>query len=86
MFVTKQTKVLFSLLVLAFHLAITLYMVGSSEADLNIKALVEGSHEMNGKLWAAVGEDLLWNSVKVEYVSVMKVSSIFGHECRLARD
>jgi hypothetical protein len=58
-FITKQAKVLFNFLVLAFHFAVTLRMVGSSETGLDTKVLVEGSYEMGSKLQAAIGEDLL---------------------------
>lgn len=61
-------------------------MVGSGKAGLDTKVLVEGSHKMGGKLRAAIREDLLRNSVEVEYVGVIEVSSIFSHECRLALD
>jgi hypothetical protein len=84
LFITKQAKVLFNFLVLAFHFAITLRMVGSSETGLNTKALVKGSHETGSKLWATIGEDLLWNSMKAEYVRVMDVSSTLSCKIRLA--
>jgi hypothetical protein len=84
LFITKQVKVLFDFLVLAFHFAIILKMVGSSETGLNNKALVEGSHKMGSKLWATIGEDLLWNSMKVEYVGVIDVSNTLGCKIRLA--
>jgi membrane protein required for beta-lactamase induction len=43
-FITKQANVLFNFLVLVLYFAVTLWMVGNSEASFNIKALVEGSH------------------------------------------
>lgn len=63
-------------------------MVGSGEAGLNIKTLVEGSHETSGELRAAIREDLLRDSVEVEaeYIGVVEVSSTFSGECRFARD
>jgi hypothetical protein len=84
LFITKQVKVLFDFLVFAFHFAITLRMVGSSEASLDIKALVECSHKMSSKLQAAIREDFLQNSMKVEYVGVIDVSSTLGCKIRLA--
>jgi hypothetical protein len=83
-FITKQAKVLFNFLVLVFHFAVTLRMVGSSEADLNTKALIESSYETSSELWAATGEDLLWNSMKMEYVRVVNVSGTLGCKVRLA--
>jgi hypothetical protein len=83
-FITKQAKVLFNFLVLAFHFAITLKMVGSSEAGLDTKVLVKSSHETSSKLWAAIREDLLQNSVKAEYVRVVDVSGTLGYKIRLA--
>jgi membrane protein required for beta-lactamase induction len=53
-FITKQTKVLFDFLVLAFYFAVTLWMVGSSKTGLDTKALVEGSHKTGSKLWAPI--------------------------------
>jgi hypothetical protein len=84
LFVAKQAKVLFDFLVLALYFAVTLRMVGSSKAGLDTKALVEGSHETGSKLRALIGEDLLWDSVKAEYVGVVDVSSTLGCKVRLA--
>jgi hypothetical protein len=84
-FIAKQAKVLFDFLVLALYFAITLRMVGSSKAGLNTKALVEGSHEMGSELRAPIGEDLLRDSVKVEYVEVVDVSGTLSCKVRLAR-
>jgi hypothetical protein len=83
-FIVKQVKVLFDFLVLAFHFAIILRMVDRSESSLDTKALVEGSHEIGSELWAAIGEDLLWNSMKTEYIGVMDVSGILSCKVRLA--
>jgi hypothetical protein len=83
-FITKQAKVLFDFLVLAFYLAVTLRMVGSGETGLDTKALVEGSHKTGSKLQASIREDLLWDSMKAKYVGVVDVSSTFGHKVRLA--
>jgi hypothetical protein len=83
-FITKQAKVLFDFLVLAFYFAVTLRMVGSSEAGLDTKALVESSHKTGSKLWASIGKYLLWDSVKVEYVRVVDVSGTLGCKVRLA--
>jgi hypothetical protein len=84
LFITKQAKVLFDFLVLAFHFAVTLKMVGSSETGLNTKALVESSHKTGSKLWAVIREDLLWNSVKAEYIRVIDVSGTLGCKIGLA--
>jgi hypothetical protein len=84
-FITKQAKVLFNFLVLVFYFAVTLRIVGSSEISLNTKALVESSYEMGSELWAAIGEDLLWDSIKVEYIGVIDVSGTLGCKVRLAR-
>jgi hypothetical protein len=84
LFITKQAKVLFNFLVLAFHVAITLRMVGSSESDLDTKALIEGFHKTSSKLRAAIREDLLWNPMKAEYIGVMKVSGTFSRTVKLA--
>jgi hypothetical protein len=81
---TKQAKVLFDFLVLALYFAVTLRMVGSSEAGLNTKALVESSHETGSKLQAAIREDLLWDSVEAEYIGVVDVCGTFGCKVRLA--
>jgi hypothetical protein len=83
-FITKQAKVLFDFLVLAFHFAVTLRMVGSSEPGLDTKALVKCSHETSSKLWASIREDLLRDSMKAEHVGVMDVSGTFGCKIRLA--
>jgi hypothetical protein len=84
LFIIKQAKVLFDFLVLALHFAVILRVVGSSEASLNTKALVEGSHKMGSKLWAMIGEDLLWNSMEVKYIKVVDVSGTFSCKVRLA--
>jgi hypothetical protein len=84
LFITKQAKVLFNFFVLALHFAIILRMIGSSKASFNTKALVEGSHKTGSKLWTPIGEDLLWNSVEVEYIEVVDVSGILGYKVRLA--
>jgi membrane protein required for beta-lactamase induction len=78
LFITKQAKVLFDFLVLALYFAVTLWIVGSSKAGLDTKAFVEGSHEMGSKLWAPIGEDLLWNSMKAEYVGIVNVGDTFS--------
>jgi hypothetical protein len=83
-FITKQTKVLFDFLVLAFHFAVTLWMIGSSETGLDTKTLIKGSYKTGSKLWAPIEEDLLWNSVEVEYVGVVDISSTLGCKVRLA--
>jgi hypothetical protein len=83
-FITKQTKVLFDFLILTFYFAITLWMVGSSKTGLNTKALIEGSHETGSKLQTPIGEDLLQNSMKVEYIGVVDVGGTFGYKVRLA--
>jgi hypothetical protein len=59
LFITKQAKVLFNFLVLALHFAVILRMVGSSEAGLDTKTLVESSYKTGSKLWAAIREDFL---------------------------
>jgi hypothetical protein len=83
-FITKQAKVLFDFLVLALYFAITLRMVGSSEAGLDTKVLVESSHKTSSKLRAAIGEDLLRDPMKAEYVGVVDVSGTLGRKVRLA--
>jgi hypothetical protein len=83
-FVTKQAKVLFDFLVLAFYFAIILWMVGSSKTGFDTKALVECSHETGSKLQTLIGEDLLRNSVEAEYVGVVDVGGTFGCKVRLA--
>jgi hypothetical protein len=83
-FITKQAKVLFNFLVLAFYFAVTLRMVGSSETGLDTKTLVEGSHKTSSKLQASIREDLLWDSVKVEYVGVVDVCGTLGCKIGLA--
>jgi hypothetical protein len=77
-FIAKQVKVLFSFLVLALYFAVTLRMVGSSEAGLNTKVLVESSHETGSELRALIREDLLRNSVEAEYIGVVDISGTFG--------
>jgi hypothetical protein len=77
-FIKKQAKVLFNFLVLALYFAVTLRMVGSSEAGLDTKALIEGSHETGSELRASIREDLLWNSVEAEYIEVVDVGGTFG--------
>jgi hypothetical protein len=84
LFVTKQAKVLFDFLVLMFYFAVTLWMVGSSKTSLDTKALIEGSHEMGSKLWTPIREDLLWNSIKSEYVGIVNIGGTFGCKVRLA--
>jgi hypothetical protein len=83
-FVTKQAKVLFNFLVLALYFAVTLRMVSSSKAGLDTKALVEGSHETDSKLRAPIGEALLRDPMKAEYIGVVDVSGTFGCKVRLA--
>jgi hypothetical protein len=50
-------------------------MLGSSEASLNTKTLVEGMHELSCKLGTVIREDFLWNSMKTEDVLVVKIGS-----------
>jgi hypothetical protein len=76
---------LFDILIFAFHFAIILRMVGSSETGLNTKVLVECSHETGSKLQTAIKEDLLRDSMKMEYIGVVDVSGILGCKVRLAR-
>jgi hypothetical protein len=83
-FITKQTKVLFDFLVLALYFAVTLRMVGSSKAGLNIKVLVESPHETGSELRAPIREDLLQDSMKAEYIGVIDVRGTFGCKVRLA--
>jgi hypothetical protein len=83
-FITKQAKVLFNFLVLAYHFAIILEMIDSSETGFNTKALVEGSYKMGSKLQTLIREDFLWNSMKAEYIRVMNVSGTLGCKVRLA--
>jgi hypothetical protein len=75
---------LFDFLVLAFHFAVTLRMVGSSEPGLDTKALVESSHETGSELRAPIREDLLRDSMEAEYVGVMDVRGTLGCKVRLA--
>jgi hypothetical protein len=83
-FITKQAEVLFDFLILVFHFAVTLRMVGSSETGLDTKVFVESSYETSSKLWATIREDLFWNSVKAEYIRVVGISSTLGCKVRLA--
>jgi hypothetical protein len=83
-FITKQAKVLFDLLVLTLYFAVILWIVGSSKAGLNTKALVKSSHEMGSELRAPIGEDLLQDPMKAEYIRVVDVSGTFGCKVRLA--
>jgi hypothetical protein len=83
-FITKQAKVLFDFLVLALYFAVTLWMVGSSEAGLDTKALIEGSHETSSELQAPIGEDLLRDPVESEYIGVVDVGGTLGCKVRLA--
>jgi hypothetical protein len=82
-FITKQTKVLFNFLVLVLYFAVTLWMVGSSKAGLDTKALVEGSHETGSKLQASIREDFLRDFVQAEYVGVVDVGGTLGCKVRL---
>jgi hypothetical protein len=84
LFITKQAKVLFDFLVLVLHFAITLRMVSSSEASFDTKALVKSSHETSSKLQAAIGEDLLRDSMEAENVGVIDVRGTLGYKVRLA--
>jgi hypothetical protein len=59
-------------------------MVGSSKASLDTKALVESSHKTGSELRAPIREDLLWDSMKAEYIGVMDVRGTFGCKVRLA--
>jgi hypothetical protein len=83
-FITKQAKVLFNFLVLAFHFAVTSRIVGSSETGLDTKALIESSYETGSKLQALIREDFLWDSMKTEYIGVMDVSGTLGCKIGLA--
>jgi hypothetical protein len=92
LFITKQAKVLFDFLVLTLYFAVALWMVGSSEAGFDTKALVEGSHETGSELRAPIREDLLRDSVEAEYIGVMNVGGTFdckvglaGHKVALIR-
>jgi hypothetical protein len=66
------------------YFAVTLRMVGSSKTGLNTKMLVKSSYKMGGKLRATIGEDLLRDSMKMEYVGVVDISGTFGCKVRLA--
>lgn len=57
--VSEHLKVLLDILVLALNFAIALGVIGSSQASLNSKTLVEGAHKSSSKLWTMIGEDLL---------------------------
>jgi hypothetical protein len=83
-FITKQAKVLFDFLILAFHFAVTLRMVDSSETGLNTKTLVESSHETSGELRTTIREDLFRNHIEAEYIGVVDVGDTFGCKVRLA--
>jgi hypothetical protein len=72
-------------LVLAFHFAVNLRMVGSSEAGFNTKVLVKGSYETGSKLQATIREDLLQNSVKAKYIRVVDISSALSCKVRFIK-
>jgi hypothetical protein len=67
-----------------FYFAIVLWMVGSSKTSFDTKALVKGSYKTSSKLRAAIGEDLLRDPMKAEYIGVIDVSGTFGCKVRLA--
>jgi hypothetical protein len=77
-FVTEETEVLLYFLVLALDFAISFGMIGGSEAGLDTKMFVEGTHELGRKLGATIGEDFLRDSVKTEDIPVVKIGSAFG--------
>jgi hypothetical protein len=79
-FVTEKTEVLFYFLVLALNFAISFRMVGSSEASFDTKMLVESTYKLGHKLWTAIREDFFWNSVKIENIPVVKVSSALNYQ------
>jgi hypothetical protein len=77
-FVTEETKVLFYFLALALNFVVTFKVIGISESSFNTKVLIESTHKLGHKLWTAIEEDFLWNSVKMEDVLVVKIGSTFG--------
>jgi hypothetical protein len=78
-FVIEEMKILLNFLVLALDFAVTFGMVGSCEASSNTKTFIESMHELGRELGTTIREDFLWDSMKAEDVSVMKISSAFSY-------
>ena len=53
--ITEHSEVGFDLLILAFNVAIALWVVGGSQPDSDAKPLEEGSHESGSKLGTTIG-------------------------------
>jgi hypothetical protein len=79
MFVTEEMKVLLYFLVFVLDFAISFRMISSSEAGFDTKMFIKSTHESGCKLWTTIGEDFLWNSVEIEDVLIVKISSTLGH-------
>ena len=69
--VSEHPKVLLDILVFALDFAITLRVIGSSQAGFDTETFVERAHKPGGKLWAAVGEYFLRDAMKPEDVLVV---------------
>jgi hypothetical protein len=79
MFIIEEMKILFYFLVLALNFAISFRVIGGSEASFNTKTLIESTHKLGHKLWTAIGEDFLQDSVKIEDIPIVKIGSAFGY-------
>jgi hypothetical protein len=86
MFVIEELKILFYFLVPVLDFAISFRVISSSEAYFNTKMLVEGMHKLGCKLWAVIGEDFSWDSMKVENIPIVKFGSSFGRQVRFAQN
>jgi hypothetical protein len=71
-FVTEEAKILLNFLILVLNFAVSFRVIGSSEAYSNTKLFVESIHKSGCKLWAAIREDFLWNSMEAEDVLIVK--------------
>jgi hypothetical protein len=77
--VIKETKILLYFLVLVLNFAIFFKMIDSSEASFDTKMLIESTYELGCKLWAVIGQDFLWDFMKMEDILIVKISSVLGY-------
>ncbi|KNZ74854.1 hypothetical protein J132_05852 [Termitomyces sp. J132] len=76
--VVKEAEILFQLLVYTLHLAIGLWMVGSSCVELYSKQLVELAGELHYELWFPIQDIGIGEAVELPDIPLVQVCSTHG--------